>query len=87
MIVKTDELGRIILPKEYREVLKIREEDEIEIVLEANEIIIKKPIFGCVFCHAAVTCIRIENLSVCGSCIEKLHNAKKNHLLYISRIE
>jgi transcriptional pleiotropic regulator of transition state genes len=60
MTRKVDELGRIVLPAEYREALNIHEKDELEISLKAaDEITIKKPVLGCHFCGAAVDLVRI----------------------------
>ena len=42
---KLDELGRIVIPKEIRNNLKIEEGDLIEFYLNDNEIIVKKPSF------------------------------------------
>ena len=39
---RIDELGRIVIPKEIRKNLKIRESDEIDISLDGNSIILNK---------------------------------------------
>ena len=40
---KVDALGRIVLPKELREIYQIREGDAVEIVATENGILVKKP--------------------------------------------
>jgi len=42
MIRRIDELGRIVIPKEIRKNLKIRDGENLEILIENNEIILKK---------------------------------------------
>ena len=42
IIKKIDNLGRIVLPKEIRRKLKIRENDELEIFLDSEETILLK---------------------------------------------
>lgn len=43
MIRKIDDLGRIVIPKEIRKTLKIREGDSLEIYVERNgEVILKR---------------------------------------------
>ena len=42
VIRKIDELGRIVIPKEIRTVLKINSGDDLEIFIEDNQIILKK---------------------------------------------
>ena len=40
---KVDALGRIVLPKEIRELYQIRDGDAVEIVSTENGILVKKP--------------------------------------------
>ena len=42
VVRKIDELGRIVIPKELRKVLKISSGDDLEILVENNQIILKK---------------------------------------------
>lgn len=42
MIKRIDNLGRIVLPKDVRKKLKLKENDEIEIIIEENNTIILK---------------------------------------------
>jgi len=49
MVRKVDELGRIVLPIEYRKALKIGEKDSLELILEKDRITIQKPELGCHF--------------------------------------
>lgn len=42
VVRRMDDLGRIVIPKELRRTLKIREGEELEIFLEEDKIILKK---------------------------------------------
>ena len=84
---KIDNLGRIVLPAKYRQELHIQKNDELDIHVSATEIIIKKPVPGCIFCNAALNLVRIDNLCVCRPCIERLHHAKTTDALYPIHIE
>ena len=42
VIRKIDELGRIVIPKDVRVMLKIQSQDDIEITIENDSIILKK---------------------------------------------
>ncbi|WP_345805487.1 AbrB/MazE/SpoVT family DNA-binding domain-containing protein [Bacillus subtilis] len=42
IVRKVDELGRIVLPKELRRILKINERDPIEIFVEDEKIVLRK---------------------------------------------
>ena len=45
-IRKMDDLGRIVLPKRIRKVLKINEQDSIEIFVEDEKVILRKYLEG-----------------------------------------
>ncbi len=87
MIRKVDELGRIVLPIEYREALKIKGKVDVDLKLEDDKITIRKAVFGCHLCGAATNLIRIGNECFCKSCIQRLHEAKDGDILYPLSIE
>lgn len=50
IVRRVDELGRIVIPIELRNKLKIEEKDPIEIYVDGSSIILKKYQENCVFC-------------------------------------
>lgn len=69
---KVDGLGRITLPMELRRVLDISENDQLEIHLEADQIILRKYEQSCIFCGSTDRlCIHKDKL-VCQDCVEAL---------------
>lgn len=48
IVRKLDELGRVVIPKEYRKELDIKEKDKIEIILKGKNVILAK--------HSTKTC-------------------------------
>lgn len=63
-----DELGRIVIPKETRRVLNIKEKDSIEFYIDGESIVLKKYSPGCVFC-GNVRDVQIRmGKKVCGEC-------------------
>ena len=54
IIRKTDDLGRIVIPKELRQSLDIEEGTPIEIFVKGNEIILKKQITKLCKCGQAL---------------------------------
>lgn len=46
-----DELGRIVIPKEYRDALRIKADTEVEIVRVGNSIRIRAAGSPCESCH------------------------------------
>ena len=68
-----DNMGRVVIPKEIRKFLDMREGvDEFEIYMQDDCIVLKKHKPTCIFCNAEDGCIKFENQTVCKSCIEKL---------------
>ena len=87
MLLKPDEHGRIILPEAYLRALGIEENGEVEIGLFSNEIILRKPNLGCVFCNSAAHLVRAEGLFVCRTCINSLNEARDGGSIYVMKID
>lgn len=72
IVRKVDELGRIVLPKEIRDTMDIKEKDALEIFTDADQIILQKYQPSCIFCGNADDVIYFNKKRVCTECIEKL---------------
>lgn len=68
---KIDELGRIVLPKEMRRMLSIRDGENIEIVLEDDKIVLKKYNY-------------IKNVSELGKELINIYNSVSNNNIIIT---
>ena len=69
---KIDELGRIVIPIEIRQILNIKEKDSLAIFLQDDGVFIKKDSPSCVFCGSNNNLKNFNNQNVCLSCINKL---------------
>ena len=68
-----DSAGRIVIPKEYREMLGAENSsDKFEIFLQDDQIILKKFQPTCIFCNNFAFSIEYEGQVVCENCIEKM---------------
>ena len=74
IVRKVDELGRIVLPKELRDTLKIEHKDPLEIYVDADNIILRKYEPACIFCGNADNVVDFGGKRVCTDCIAKLKN-------------
>lgn len=74
IVRKVDELGRIVLPKELRDVLKIAHKDPLEIYVDADNIILRKYEPACIFCGNAYDVVDFSGKRVCKDCIAKMKN-------------
>ena len=67
-----DDLGRIVLPKELRTSMGIREGDRLEIMVTGEHIVLAKAVPCCVICGSTSHLIEVEGTSVCRPCEERL---------------
>jgi transcriptional pleiotropic regulator of transition state genes len=73
IVRKVDELGRIVLPKELRMTLNIKEKDPLEIFVdEEGRIILKKYEPSCTFCNGMNNITSFKGHNVCLDCMEKI---------------
>lgn len=68
---KVDNLGRIVLPKEYRTILQIKEGSILNIKIEDNVLLINKAKNSCVFCNSTNSLIDFESQFICNDCCKK----------------
>lgn len=71
---RIDELGRIVIPVEFRRVLGIRDGDELEIAVEGARITLTKVEAACAFCGALTDLHAFHGRHVCGPCLTELRS-------------
>ena len=76
IVRKTDELGRVVIPREVRNNLKISKQDNMEIFTDSNSIVLKKHEPYCIFCGSDTKTIMFNNELICYDCIKKIHCLK-----------
>lgn len=74
IVRRIDELGRVVIPKEMRKTLNIKEKDPIEISMEGTEIILSKYENRCAFCGKVKPEYNFKEKKICKSCMEELKN-------------
>lgn len=70
IVRKVDELGRIVLPKELRNTLDIKEKDSLEIYVDGDQIILKKYAPACIFCSNAGDITIYKGKNICQECLD-----------------
>lgn len=68
IVRNVDALGRIVIPKEMRDLLNINIGDPVEITKENNRVMLKKYVNGCIFCGSDKDIIEFEEEYVCDKC-------------------
>ncbi len=71
IVRKVDDLGRIVIPKEIRNVLMIGEKDPLEIFMDGDSVVLKayKPL--CYLCGGSKDLKQYMNRNICADCREK----------------
>ena len=72
IVIKVDELERIVLPIEMRRTLDIGEKDALEIYVEGSSVILKKYKPSCVFCDATKDITVFKGKNICPKCLKEL---------------
>lgn len=68
IIRRVDELGRVVLPVEFRRSLGIEERDPLEVSLEGECILLRRHEISCIFCGGAVDLSTYRGKSICAGC-------------------
>lgn len=76
IVRKMDELGRIVLPIEIRNIMGINVKDGLEIFTDEDTIILKKYEPACVFCQNAGDVTYFKGRLICFDCIADLNKHK-----------
>nr|WP_092074985.1 AbrB/MazE/SpoVT family DNA-binding domain-containing protein [Dendrosporobacter quercicolus]NSL49616.1 AbrB/MazE/SpoVT family DNA-binding domain-containing protein [Dendrosporobacter quercicolus DSM 1736]SDN25118.1 transcriptional pleiotropic regulator of transition state genes [Dendrosporobacter quercicolus] len=74
IVRRVDDLGRVVIPKELRRNLDIKEGDPMEIYVENDRIILRKyePACECIFCGNDYNVLSFKGKVVCGNCRAEL---------------
>jgi transcriptional pleiotropic regulator of transition state genes len=69
---KVDGLGRVILPKELRDMLQIDTRVSVEMYISENMLYVKKHYPQCIFCESTEDVIEYNDKKICKKCIDEL---------------
>jgi transcriptional pleiotropic regulator of transition state genes len=67
-----DNLGRVVIPKEMRNLMSIKEGDPVEIIKVNNEVVVRKYNKGCIFCGSSQDISEFKEIIVCNECRKAL---------------
>lgn len=72
IVRKIDELGRVVLPKEWRDINNIKEKDALELHIDGKALTLKKHENSCVFCGNRKGLQAHNNIYICKKCVNSL---------------
>lgn len=67
-----DELGRIVVPIEFRTALDIKAGDLLKMDIEGEKITVQKNTPSCVFCGSETALTKHEGKTICLDCIRAI---------------
>jgi antitoxin component of MazEF toxin-antitoxin module len=82
MIINIKEGGKITLPPEYIEELRLGDGIEVEVSMQNDAIVVKRLRLSCTFCNSIHKLVRMGKLCACRAYIDRLHEAKESNYLY-----
>lgn len=75
IIRQIDNLGRIVIPMDFRKALEIHDWDELRMCREGDRIVVTKAVDTCTFCGNEEELIPYHSKFICKSCLEALKNS------------
>lgn len=69
---KIDNLGRIVIPMDFRKALEIHDWDDLRIALEGNAVTIRKEKSSCTFCGNEKNLSEFDGKFICKNCLAKI---------------
>ena len=79
MTRQVDKRGRVVIPKEIRAQLNIKNDvDSFEISIHGDKFILQKYHPTCIFCDSLTHVVNYKDYLVCEECIEKLNALREN---------
>ena len=79
IIRNLDDLGRIVIPKEFRKKLNLNNNESVEIELIGNSVIVKKPTDTCLHCGKETSQTAKEvGIEMCDHCITIVSKLKSS---------
>lgn len=76
---KIDTLGRVVIPKDWRDEIGLEEGTEIEITKVGDKIIIEKYEVGCTICgKSSDLFLKIKDKKICSKCLNEIEKFRFN---------
>ena len=69
---RLDELGRVVIPMEFRNVLGWNKGTRLNIQLVGEKVIISKSEYGCAICGGLEEIKDVKGVRMCQGCIEEI---------------
>jgi len=72
IVRKIDPLGRVVIPKEVRDILGLKKYEPVEMLTDEKGVYIRKYEAGCTFCRGSDNLVEFGGTHVCRDCARKI---------------
>ena len=72
IVRNVDKLGRVVIPKEVRDILGMTTDSPVEMLTDGEGVYIKKYEVGCTFCRSTKDLVVFGGSHVCKACARKV---------------
>lgn len=81
IVRRIDDLGRVVIPKETRRVMGIKEGDPVEIFIDGDMVCVKKyqESNSCSLCGAVNHLLQVDGTTICMVCARKVVNVMQGN--------
>jgi transcriptional pleiotropic regulator of transition state genes len=69
---KIDQLGRVVIPSEYRKIFGMAEGDVLDLTIEGDAVVVRRVEHRCVLCGGLANLFAFRERYVCRSCADDL---------------
>ena len=74
LIKKIDNLGRVVVPKGYRQMLGLKPGDPLDVEVASGAITISPHREGCIFCDDLDVVATYSGKSICRGCLDRIRS-------------
>jgi len=72
VIKKIDNLGRVVVPKGYRQMLGLQPGDPLDVGVNGNSLVITPHREGCTLCGATSVLYSYLSKNICSDCVKQI---------------
>lgn len=72
IVRRIDDLGRVVIPKELRRTMGIKEGDPLEIFVNGDQVVLKKYNPGCTLCSSLEGIEYLSGKPICRTCVTRI---------------
>ncbi len=72
MIKKIDNLGRVVVPKGYRQMLGLEPGDQLDVSVDGDNLVITPHKEGCALCGGSSVLHAYLSKQICSDCVERI---------------